>query len=324
MTVKLTLFQASCRYFFASPIRRLVFYWALSVVFASVIYWVAWLLRPDSFILNDEFNLTPYDRLVSLYLSPDVSSEQDAETQPTYSESMNLADLDRFVSQTRQLNQELQIELTSIASERKKLEAEQARLYDIHSAKMWKEAEEYRAKVVVPEKAAVSEAKKLVRRLQLIADSSRSPENLVTLANAKYALAEANLALALKEAEASDFVLKNLRSFGDLKALAEANSIRERLLQLSQRDFEANGELGDLRAKGNEVLGKWRSQRADRLGWIDFVYFSLGVSTSTTFGDVIPNSRLIRVAVLVQLVVSLILVGILVSRMADSSRVSKS
>jgi hypothetical protein len=59
-----------------------------------------------------------------------------------------------------------------------------------------------------------------------------------------------------------------------------------------------------------------RSERIDRVGFLDFVYFSIGVATGTTFGDIVPNHVFTRSIVAVQLLTSIIIVGFFVNSLS--------
>lgn len=78
-------------------------------------------------------------------------------------------------------------------------------------------------------------------------------------------------------------------------------------------------ERADLRSQAFDLVAAWRSERVARLSVLDFVYFSLGVATTTTFGDIVPNHPLTRFIVTLQLLISIVLVGLFVNSLSSES-----
>jgi hypothetical protein len=90
---------------------------------------------------------------------------------------------------------------------------------------------------------------------------------------------------------------------------AEAFKARD---ALEDRHLTLYDELLKFRMRRRELLEAWENQRVRRLTFFDFLYFSMGVATSNTFGDIIPNDRIIRVAIVMQLLLSVLLVGLFI------------
>jgi ion channel len=89
------------------------------------------------------------------------------------------------------------------------------------------------------------------------------------------------------------------------KAFKEHDALLNKHLELSDKILR-------LRVKRRDLLESWERERLQRLGFFDFLYFSMGVATSNTFGDLIPNDRMIRTVIVTQLVLSILLVGLLI------------
>lgn len=62
----------------------------------------------------------------------------------------------------------------------------------------------------------------------------------------------------------------------------------------------------EIRNKSQSMLEKLKK---DDLNFLDFLFYSIGISTTTTFGDLLANSRLIRLIVCVQLLLSIIVLA---------------
>ncbi|HEB0978545.1 TPA: two pore domain potassium channel family protein [Yersinia enterocolitica] len=54
------------------------------------------------------------------------------------------------------------------------------------------------------------------------------------------------------------------------------------------------------------MLGK---RQKEDLNFLDFAFYSIGISTTTTFGDLVANSRLIRMLVCIQLLLSILVLA---------------
>lgn len=65
----------------------------------------------------------------------------------------------------------------------------------------------------------------------------------------------------------------------------------------------ASEDLMQQRTKLIDVAQAWREQRLEAVSWVDFLFFSIGISTTTTYGDVVGNSRLVRSLIAAQLLI---------------------
>lgn len=303
------------------PVRHLVLnrrtataaIWIVSVLIFSLAYWWAWVARPDSFILNREFNLTPYDQLLAKLWSPSAGRMWDSTAASSPTSAIELDEFSKSVD-------EIDREATSAQKQLRALEREQAAIelaakvvYEEHSAKLWSNVEQYKQRAVAAESAAVERATTVADALATAAQRSTSPAAAIAAANARVDLAKAQYALAVRQADAGEYVLHHLRELADPDATAKFDATEAKLATVRKEQNDLMRRLGDLRSQAFKRLEDWYSTRTGRLQWIDFLYFSVGVSTTTTFGDIVPNSRLVRVFVLTQLIFSVLLVGYLVS-----------
>lgn len=287
--------------------------WTLSVLAYSVGYWVLWYSRPDSFIMNKEFNLTPIQDL--------HTKLWDAERPATWSPSPTAkaptaTELDSLMGTVAELDRtavEAEEALAPLRLEQAALEMESKRAFQRHSDLMWSNVEKYKTSAWAPEQKEVQRQTALVAALEQQFGIDPPSHQAIVLAEARVVLAHARYREAVKMAEVGEYVLRNLVSFSDSAATSEAGRVDEQLRTNATRQNELSARLSNIRKRAHDNLDSWYSARRDRLLWIDFLYFSVGVSTTTTFGDIIPNSRKARIFVLSQLVLSVFLVGYLVS-----------
>ncbi len=232
------------------------------------------------------------------------------------SSSTSAIELDEFSKIVGEIDREAtsaQVQLRALEREQAAIELAAKAIYEEHSAKLWSNVEKYKQKAVAAESAAVERATTVVDALTAAAQRSPSPAAAIAAANARVALAKAQYALAVRQGDAGEYALHHLRELADPDASAKFGATEAKLATLRQEQNDLIRRLGDLRSHAFKRLENWYSTRTGRLEWIDFLYFSVGVSTTTTFGDIVPNSRLVRMVVLTQLIFSVLLVGYLVS-----------
>lgn len=63
-----------------------------------------------------------------------------------------------------------------------------------------------------------------------------------------------------------------------------------------------------------ELLRRFHNQRIEKVGFMDFLYFSLLIATSNSFGDILPNTSAARLVVSLQLLIGIILIGYILSK----------
>ncbi|WP_367849682.1 potassium channel family protein [Rhodoferax sp. WC2427] len=232
------------------------------------------------------------------------------------SSATSAIELDEFSKSVDEIDREAsaaQNQLRALEREQKTIELAAKAVYEEHSAKLWSNVEQYKQKAVAVESAAVERATTVADALASAAQKSPSPAAAIAAANAKVDVAKAQYVLAVRQADTGDYVLHHLRELADPNTTAKFDATETKLATLRKEQISLMGRLADLRGKAFNRLEDWYSKRTARLQWIDFLYFSVGVSTTTTFGDIVPNSRMVRVFVLTQLIFSVLLVGYLVS-----------
>ena len=85
--------------------------------------------------------------------------------------------------------------------------------------------------------------------------------------------------------------------------------LNEQRTSYNDKRFKLVKEMGDKRSAAIDNVGRYYKQYMARLNIIDFIYFSVGISTTTTFGDMVASDRLIRAFVSLQLLLCIFIVG---------------
>lgn len=287
--------------------------WLASVLVFSLAYWCAWQSRPDSFIINKEFNLTPYEEMLSkLWDMPAGFMWKPSNT----STSAVALELDKFSKSVEGFDIEatsLQQKLQALEAEQENLELSAKLIYEEHSTKLWSNVEKYKQARLKVETESVELSTLTANKFDQINQQMPSAAAAIAAADANIELAKAKYTLAVRQAETGEYVLDNLREFSDPETSAKLEATELKLSAMRQKQIKISRALANIRIQALSHLETWHETRTARLGWIDFLYFSVGVSTTTTFGDIVPNSRVIRVIALSQLLFSTLLVGWIVS-----------
>lgn len=277
------------------------------VLISGAIYWIAWQARPDYFIVQQEVNLYPID---SMY-----SSLMNDQFQPSTFELSGLGDLSKEANRLMSNAKELKSKQETLRTEIESLEAESKRLSNRLEANRSNRIDEYRRNELGPYETKVSELKNEITEME-----DRIPSNSdvfhplsKVVADLRLELANQELLLANRKLEVAKKIVNEYAKF----AVPEENSawlaIYDQIgIKLNDLN-DTNLRYGKLRIDAYDLVGKWQDQRSRRLGFIDFIYFSLGVSTTTTFGDIIPNHWVIRLLVFIQLLISIVIVGLFVN-----------
>ncbi len=189
--------------------------WIASVFIFSLAYWLTWLTRPDSFILHKEFNLTPYELLISKVGTYDNDASK---TSTMKLIGKTPIELDDFMKEVQNIAEEAtltQKQLEALQIEQTDLESTEKEIYAEHSEKLWKNVELYKSTAIKSQASKVEVAKSISSAFLKIAESSDSPGAALAAANAKVEVAKAEYELAVRRAEVADYVVQHLREFAD-------------------------------------------------------------------------------------------------------------
>jgi hypothetical protein len=278
----------------SSPAGLASLYILAAIVFA-IVYTVMWRLNPDSFIVHEEMNLRPL-KVGRLRWPPRRDSQTVSAPNPTGARLETIYDqlVDIQSSETK-----LEKDLTELDREIPPAKAEATRIAVLHNAEM-------------------------ARNIQAFTEQNRPSEGQIELALKQY---RDKLTFSMSEDERSrvqkklddDFdrlfkstAMPTLGEFAKTSVAAAFDQAFKDRDALEDRHLTLSDELLRLRMKRRELLEAWENRRVQRLGFFDFLYFSMGVATSNTFGDIIPNDRIIRVAIVAQLLLSVLLVGLFI------------
>ena len=256
-------------------------------------------INSDSFILNNQLNLTPiHDAYEFLWI--------DKKKEKTTLPSMGLDDLqvriDKIISRIENTKKYL-----------KDIEQTKIRLKEQRKFFLEKNSEEYEKNIdkyknTKKKMSIYLKEKALIKELEVL-DSLSSKNNSVIIANKRVKLSQITLKRLEEDLRTATYILKNVGSFNNPEVSEKILNIDENLSLLSNKSMKYLTLMGDDRILMYQYLDEWSSERKHLLNFMDFFYYSVGISTTTTFGDITANSRLVRSFVSLQLLLSVLVMG---------------
>lgn len=269
--------------------------YSLIILLFAAVYYFTWLVNPDSFIKNNALNSTPVQNAIKLAFSyNDVAHEDyDNISIEDFSEETLKAkkEFDKIISHNINLESVLSQQESNLKSIREKLSkawAMNTQAYvDETSLKHYNE-------LTVKE----SERKAIFSQKNKIHESQFD----IMLADKNIEISEVKLRIATAERDALEYVLSHVGDFNDPKLVSELNIANKIIDDTRSKLIINNKEMVKIRNNVQDLLSK--RQKEDLNFW-DFFFYSIGISTTTTFGDLVANSRLIRMFVCIQLLSSI-------------------
>jgi hypothetical protein len=291
--------------------KTLVAVFFLTALIAALIYWAIWMQNPDYFVVQQEVNLNPVASLQTFMWKEPPSDLPDQLT--------GLTDMYKEVVPLLANAKRLREEQVSVGIDIDRLEKDLGEITKVLEANRAKRIEEFRKREIEPLERERAQIKELITTLQ--AGPSPPPHPVpfpprVVVADRRAELEQHKLRMAQKSVEIADRVVREYASFARTEDLQKWKRLEERVRSAKDRVSVLDKERVDLREQAAKLEAKWKGDRVGRLGFLDFVYFSLGVSTTTTFGDIIPNHTVTRTLVTIQLLISVVTMGLYVNSLS--------
>jgi hypothetical protein len=289
--------------------KTLVWVFFLTAVIAALIYWAIWMQNPDYFVVQQEVNLYPVASLQTFMWKEPPSDLPDQLT--------GLTDMYKEVLPLLAIAKRLREEQARVGIDIDRLEKDLGEISKVLEANRTKRIEEFRQREIEPLERERAQIQELITALQ--AGPSRPPVRFgprVVVADRRAQLAQYELRMAQKRVEIADRVVREYAGFARTEDLQKWKRLEEQVRSAKDLLSVLDKERADLREQAAKLGAKWKGDRVGRLGLLDFVYFSLGVSTTTTFGDIIPNHTVTRTLVTIQLLISVVTMGLFVNSLS--------
>ena len=289
-----------------------------SVLVFSLIYYGCWLNSTDSFIVNGELNLAPLARVPMFAWDESL----DDVTSPT---SLGLSVLNDKVQGFISEIGKLKAEVESLDSKIETLRREQGVLGKDNQDKMLANGKRHQEQAVATAKLDVANAERTLTIFTTSLSAAQQKDAIyqIAIADMRIKIADLKVIEAKLAAEAAIYVVNNFAEFGDAAVVSQIDSLyaqeRTAVLERQTKWDELVSTRRDLVSLAND----WRAQRASAVGWPDFLLFSIGISTTTTYGDVVGNSRFVRSVIALQLLMCIFIMAKFVSSVVDDRIVKR-
>jgi len=274
---------------FNNPIQIAVFYFIAIFVFA-IIYYFWFDAKPDSFILLKEFNIHPIKMIVG-----QIWKEENV-----IDEYLELYSLDKMYKELAEINDRE----SSLRGEHRKINSLQNRVRNKMDELRKKHEEEYVSNVAEFQNRKIEEWRNnFLKQLEKESD---------TISKARLK-AEMDLDIAKLLHEISIEVDKDISKFTNTSVSLRLSKLYDLDRKLLKSKISIMEEFSKIGSDKYQKLVNWSDHRRKQIGILDFIYFSIGVSTTSALGDIIPNNRMLRFIISFQILISIVLVGLFIN-----------
>ncbi len=288
-------------------------YFASIFIFAAV-YWTLWNVNTSSFIVTHEFNESTVN-LYSLYENnydidvgdvnmPFSISDMNRELSPFFRRvsilKSNIARINRDIAACRTAEDTLAANIEKNFGRN----LDQALADSLKPLALKKDSLE-RALALVPS-----------------ADSTRS--ETLGRGDQEAAAARLRLELSLNEYEIFKITariqsqgLEQRRNYIDPRLIAQSDRLNIGMLELYHESTLLNDSLFNIESHVRSIIHKFHQNRTEKVQYVDFIYYSVVTATSTGYGDIMPNNRLIRLIAMTQILFSLTTFGLFLTHLTS-------
>jgi len=278
----------------------------LIVIAFSAIYYFFWLFKPDSFIINSELNVHPFYDMNKLLWGEE---KYDYRVGNGISLSELKKENDKYfleLSKNKEILASIESEMIAIKDELDKLSVSRESEID-ENTKAYEE--KMLAPFVLQEKEKQAEISNLEKKLPMKAKTQADVDLIRLVGDKRVELAEIRVKKAHQAYKNSEFILSNLLGF-------ISQETRDKYAELNQRESDTYNEryqlekrMRDTRSVTLDRIEKLIKEYSSKISIVDFFYFSVGISTTTTFGDLVANDIIVRAIISFQLILCIFIIG---------------
>lgn len=278
----------------------------LNIVLFTLIYWIAWTNNPSNFIVNEQ-----YDEQT---VKPFFGYDDLPDTNLTSQKMMTARAANDLIKPYYDTLSTITINQKSVD----KLLLENMVLDSINNERLMKSFEEnfniYLKKLLTPYNKTKDSIETAIH------DFEKSKDNSVPNSSSFYqydlAIAKLNLALSKNELAGSktkyyayNKSIKSITTFYNDTLYHKAKFLYARIDTLEKKKGYLLEEILDKKEKISLIAIDYYMNRVNKLGFTDFLYFSIITASSTGYGDILPNNSIIRIFVSIEILFSLFLFG---------------
>ncbi|MGE6436978.1 ion channel [Shewanella baltica] len=271
----------------------------------SIIYYAIWKIKPDSFIINPQMNVQPFQSIQHFLWddkpSYSISSEVDLSLiKKNYDEYyLNISQVESRILENEASLKKLEMQFNIVKKQRDIDVDKNFDLFDKLQLEEFKTAEE--------------KLDQELRNLEAsLPDRVATEDDLAVLravGEKRIELAKAKSNTATQAVKNSEFLVENITGFFSQEVRDAFTEIFDTRSSLYQERYAYEKQRGDLRVKAIDVVSNDLLIIRERVKFVDFIFFSIGISTTTTFGDLVANSIITKLFVSLQLLLCIVIVA---------------
>ena len=291
----------------------------LSIFAMAGIYDLMWAARPDYFRVQTGVNFLPLDLV---QIAREYSAYSDKKPLPQFRSQQREETAIKRIEDVYQRFQQASVSLANKKSEYAKRAQE-----DTGESKSFQTSQSSQLDFFVAQKTApfTIQIKGIRDHMQAILAASgvKSAENLppgpsaTDYANLNVQRARLEVQKAKAQLEAWEYGIRHLDDFQQESSQKEYLARYKQLEDLRKSIFAEQASTDKLRGDLYDAFVEYRTAAEAHLGYWDFLYFSVGAATTATFGDISPNSTSVRTLVCLQVLSSIVFVGLMVNELAS-------
>ena len=293
----------------------------------SVIYQLAWSFDPESFAVNKELNLSPI-----AYASKVAFDQAELDPEQLITPPTELDDLQNTVlnmlSKGRDIARSIDKFETDIEVLKEKIKNGRLQFEERVNANLQKLEKD----ILSPLQKNEELKKKEIQAIEEQIKSSKTDYYLKlqleeSLSKKRIELIEWERKKLEKELEiAREYLSGSEQIYDEI-----TQDLKDEFIRLDKELVDQEDILEKLKNDHQEYsfelemfLINQYTERAELLNLIDFFYYSIGISTTTTFGDIMANSRSVRLLVSIQLLLSVLCLGLFTNELTQHYSSEKS
>jgi uncharacterized membrane protein YsdA (DUF1294 family) len=291
------------------------FCYCIVILIFALIYLIFWNISVDNFIINEELNLRPFKEAIKISWMSEINVEYPISTERLTSIQKQYLVFLNNMNQVKSKMERAEKELEMLNKDRMAIEKKHSEKWRFNT-EMFEYIEI--SDIEREELKIVSEIDTLEKLTSSVPSEALS-RHLINVANKKVDLATVRHKKAKKQYEISSYILSNISKFADPETTATIKELNKRELELFKEQNENQDKMFNLRNQLQNSINEWFESRSNMLNFIDFLYYSIGISTTTTFGDIVANGKLLRFIVSTQLVLCIIIVGAFINSLVPNN-----
>lgn len=272
------------------------------IVFASI-YYITFMLNTASFYISDEYNENANDICYT-------NEREDLYT--IYDNEHNPFSIKDFNQKIKPINDSLIQVFDSIASvltSNSLLECKNDSLFSLFDSSRVCEIDCFRELKLKNISDSILDFEDSIKdSLHMGVD-----EKELIINGAYIYLSQLKLRKAILESNVADYIITHYSNFGDSILIDSIECVKEMIVMNNKQLNILESDKHRLFNNYNNAKYKLHKQRLGKVNYWDFLHFSVLIATSNSFGDMLPNTRLVRFIVSIQLIIGIIYLALILN-----------